>query len=170
MATKTIYCGRFISAPHPGPNSALEIKKGAVLVSYPPPSVSLSHQPQHLEELSGSDSQSREAATAPTTTARGSESDKVGSESRALGALGDERGKVSCGAIIKRVDWTVSSPEEARERFGVGVEEAEVVNCGRQGFFFPGFVGESVCLFEFVSLCCRMNLGWWVVGGFSRDT
>jgi hypothetical protein len=31
--TKTIYLGRFISAPHPGPNSVLQIKEGAVLVT-----------------------------------------------------------------------------------------------------------------------------------------
>jgi hypothetical protein len=80
-ASRTIFCGRFVSSPDPGPTTALEIKEGAVLISYP-------------------------------------------------------------AGTIEEVDWTVSSPEEARSRFGVGVDEGEVVNCAREGYFFPGFVGE----------------------------
>lgn len=134
MPAKTIYCGRFISAPYPGPNSALEIKEGAVLVSYPQPPPS---QSQGVSDGSFSTPQPAEG-TAPPTGSGGSYHD-----GGAKGARGNSRrGHFPGEGIIEMVDWTVSSPEEARERFGLGADEAEAVSCRRQGFFFPGFVGE----------------------------
>lgn len=135
MASKTIYCGRFISAPNPGPDSALEIKEGAVLVSYSLPSL-----PQQPSDVSSSICGPGEARTPTTTAAAAATAAGEGSD-EAAGRAGAE--KVSGQGVIERVDWTVSSPEEARQKFGVGVDEAEVVNCKREGFFFPGFVGES---------------------------
>ncbi len=134
---KTIYLGRFISAPHAGPDSALEIREGAVLVG---PS---------LGPSSGSG-----PGTGQST---GNHDD------------GSRRARVEEGRIEK-VDWTVSSadPGEARRSFGFGVGaggdegegeeegEVEVVSCGKGGFFFPGFVGES--FFPSVFFPCLLNM------------
>jgi hypothetical protein len=139
MASKTIYCGRFVSAPKPGPDSALEIKEGAVLVSYSLPSL-----PRQLSDVSSSICGPGEARTPIATTAAVATAAGGGSD-EAAGRAGAE--KVSGEGVIERVDWTVASPEEARQKFGVGVDEAEVVNCKRGGFFFPGFVGESAFKF-----------------------
>lgn len=112
----TIYSGRFISSPHPAPNSALKIREGAVLVSVE--------------------------------------------------------------GVIERVDWTVGSAEEARERFGFGEgkgegegegQVVEVVSCAREGFWFPGFVGEfgflfCSVLFYLPVLSCALELGRAVSG------
>lgn len=110
MPPKTIYCGRFISAPTPGPDSALEIREGAVLVGVEPSLASSRDQGGGVEE-----------------------------------------------ARIEKVDWTVSSAEEARRVFGFADQEGdgvEVVCCKREGFFFPGFVGEFI-RGPFLWCCCE---------------
>lgn len=120
VPTKTIFFGRFISAPNPGPTAALEINQGAVLVAYRHP-------------LSGSSSPPSESL------------ERVGD--------GDERRNLPFReGVIERVDWTVESVEEARRSFGVDEERegegkgeadvVDVVTCAKEGFFFPGFVGE----------------------------
>ena len=134
VPAKTIYCGRFISAPQSGPDAKLEIREGAVLV---------------VREVPGSQSSTDEDSEGKRPSISALSRDQSQNASRGDGkASGSAPGMaeasvVGLEGVIEKVDWTVDSPEAAREKFGVGVEEAEVVSCGRDGFFFPGFVGTS---------------------------
>lgn len=42
--------------------------------------------------------------------------------------------------IIQKADWTVNGPNDAASKMGV---EAPIITAGADGFFFPGFIGES---------------------------
>lgn len=73
---------------------------------------------------------------------------------------------VSAEGVIERCDWSVRLVEEARRVLGLGEEVAVRTLGGREGngFWFPGFVGESV-VFLFFGVSAFDCASWMALSG-----
>ena len=56
---------------------------------------------------------------------------------------------------IEKTDWDVKNPEEAKAKFGEGVQ---VVTAEENGFFFPGYIGLFLSFTPLISSFCCYGL------------